>query len=86
MKNGEKQSGRSIFKMVEVIIEPGDIFQWKMSEFRRKVKEAGIFDELRRRKYYLKPSARQRDKRGRAKARRIKENQKRKLRYSHDTK
>jgi small subunit ribosomal protein S21 len=47
--------------MVEVHLDESDRLDWALKAFRRKVQKAGIMQDLRRRKHYVKPSeARQR--------------------------
>ena len=47
--------------MVEVHLDESDRLDWALKAFERKVQKAGIMQDLRRRKHYVKPSeARQR--------------------------
>ncbi len=47
--------------MVEVQLDETDRLDWALKAFKRKVQKAGIMQDLRRRKHYVKPSeARQR--------------------------
>ena len=47
--------------MVEVHLDESDRLDWALKAFKRKVQKAGIMQDLRRRKQYVKPSeARQR--------------------------
>jgi small subunit ribosomal protein S21 len=47
--------------MVEVQLDESDRLDWALKAFKRKVQKAGIMQDLRRRKHYVKPSeARQR--------------------------
>jgi small subunit ribosomal protein S21 len=47
--------------MVEVHLDESDRLDWALKAFKRKVQKAGIMQDLRRRKHYVKPSeARQR--------------------------
>jgi len=47
--------------MVEVHLDETDRLDWALKAFKRKVQKAGIMQDLRRRKHYVKPSeARQR--------------------------
>jgi small subunit ribosomal protein S21 len=48
--------------MIEVILGEGDRVDWAIKSFRRKVQRSGILKELRRKRFYLKPSAAKRKK------------------------
>jgi len=41
----------------EITIGDGDSIERALKQFRRKLQREGLFKELRRRRYYLKPSA-----------------------------
>ena len=43
--------------MPEIMIEEGDRLEWALKSFKRLMQRAGIFQELRRRRHYVKPSA-----------------------------
>ena len=43
--------------MIEVQLSESDSIQWALKTFKRQVQKAGILRELRRRRYYVKPSA-----------------------------
>ena len=42
--------------MVEVWLEENDRLDWALKQFRRKVKRSGLFKDMKRRRYYEKPS------------------------------
>jgi small subunit ribosomal protein S21 len=47
--------------MIEVKLDEGDRIEWALKSFKRKVLRSGLLKDLRRRRYYVKPSeARQR--------------------------
>lgn len=48
--------------MTEVLVNPGDSFEIALKRFKRKVQEAGILPEARRRRYYENPQARRKRK------------------------
>ncbi|MBE3559943.1 MAG: 30S ribosomal protein S21 [Ktedonobacteraceae bacterium] len=48
--------------MSEIIIHPGDSFELALKRFNRKVQNAGILAEARRRKHYESPQARRKRK------------------------
>jgi small subunit ribosomal protein S21 len=65
--------------MVEVILSENDRLDWALKQFRRKVIRSGLFKELKKRRFYEKPSeartrkaaaARRRNARARRRARR----------------
>ncbi len=41
---------------MEIILGEDDRLDWALKAFRRKMAKAGILREVRRRRYYLKPS------------------------------
>lgn len=43
--------------MAEVRVGEGDSLERVLKQFRRKLQREGLFQELRRRRHYLKPSA-----------------------------
>ena len=43
--------------MPEIILDPTDRLEWALKTFKRQVQKAGIFQELRRRRHHVKPSA-----------------------------
>ncbi len=59
--------------MVQVVSKEGEPVQKLIRRFRRKVERAGIRGDARRKRHYLKPSERKREKRRRAEKRRRKE-------------
>lgn len=48
--------------MSEIILGENDRVEWAIKQFRRKVQRAGILKDLRKRRFYLKPSAAKRKK------------------------
>ena len=42
--------------MVEIKIEEGDRLDWALKTFKRRIAKAGILQDLRKRRHYLKPS------------------------------
>jgi small subunit ribosomal protein S21 len=48
--------------MTEILLNPGDSFEWALKRFSRKVQEAGILSEARRRRHYESPQARRKRK------------------------
>lgn len=48
--------------MTEVILGENDRVEWALKSFRRKVQRSGILKELRKKRFYLKPSAAKRKK------------------------
>ena len=42
--------------MVEIRLKEGDRLEWAIKKFRREVQRAGILRDLRRRRFYVKPS------------------------------
>jgi len=41
---------------MEIVLGEDDRLEWALKAFRRKMAKAGILREVRRRRYYLKPS------------------------------
>lgn len=66
--------------MTEITLNDGDGLQWAIKAFRRKVQRAGILKDLRRKRFYLKPSAARRKKAEAAQRRRRRANRKRRRR------
>lgn len=48
--------------MTAIIVNPGDSFEVALKRFSRKVQEAGILPEARRRRHYESPHARRKRK------------------------
>ncbi len=42
--------------MPEVILEDGDRLDWALKAFKRKVLRSGILKDVRKKRYYVKPS------------------------------
>ena len=42
--------------MPEIQIEEGDRLEWALKSFKKLMQRAGIFQELRKRRHYVKPS------------------------------
>ncbi|HJN47645.1 MAG TPA: 30S ribosomal protein S21 [Acidobacteriota bacterium] len=56
--------------MVEVRLKEGDRLEWAIKKFRREVQRAGILRDIRRRRFYVKPSEAKRLKAAAARRRR----------------
>ena len=48
--------------MVQILIDPGSSFEGALKQFNRKVQNAGILAEARRRRHYESPQARRKRK------------------------
>ncbi|MBV9229975.1 MAG: 30S ribosomal protein S21 [Chloroflexi bacterium] len=48
--------------MTEIVVNPGESFEFALKRFNRKVREAGILSEARRRRHYESPHARRKRK------------------------
>ncbi|GHO46438.1 30S ribosomal protein S21 [Ktedonospora formicarum] len=48
--------------MSQVVVGPGDSFEFALKRFSRKVQQAGILAEARRRRFYESPQARRKRK------------------------
>lgn len=48
--------------MTEILVRPGDSFEIALKRFNRKVQEAGILSEARRRRYFESPQSRRKRK------------------------
>jgi small subunit ribosomal protein S21 len=48
--------------MTKIVAQPGDAFEVVLKRFSRKVQEAGILSEARRRRHYENPQARRKRK------------------------
>jgi small subunit ribosomal protein S21 len=48
--------------MVQIVVHPGDSFEVALKQFNRKVQNAGILSEARRRRHYESPQARRKRK------------------------
>ncbi|MGH7458714.1 MAG: 30S ribosomal protein S21 [Longimicrobiaceae bacterium] len=62
--------------MVEVMLEENDRLDWALKKFRRKMIRSGLFKDMRRKRFYEKPSEAKRAKakaaeRRRRRARRV---------------
>jgi small subunit ribosomal protein S21 len=42
--------------MIEIIIEDGDRLDWALKAFKKKIQRAGVLRDLRKKRYYEKPS------------------------------
>ena len=42
--------------MIEITLEEGGRLEWALKSFKRQVLRSGLFQELRRRRHYVKPS------------------------------
>ncbi len=56
--------------MTEIKIEEKDSVEWAVKAFRRKVQRSGVLKELRRKRYYTKPSTAKRLKQAASRRRR----------------
>ena len=61
--------------MAEITIGDGDSIERALKQVRRKLQREGLFKELRRRRYYLKPSAARTVKSSLARRRKIRKRQ-----------
>ena len=48
--------------MTEIIIGENDRLEWAIKSFRRKVQRSGVLRDLRKKRFYLKPSEAKRKK------------------------
>lgn len=48
--------------MTQITLKEGDRVEWAIKKFRRQVQKAGILKDLRKKRFYLKPSAARRRK------------------------
>jgi len=48
-------SGKGVL-MVEIHLEESDRLDWALKAFKRKIAKAGILKDLRKKRYYVKPS------------------------------
>jgi small subunit ribosomal protein S21 len=48
--------------MTEIILSESDSVEWAIKTFRRKVQRAGILQDLRKKRHYVKPSLARRKK------------------------
>jgi len=48
--------------MTRIVVNPGDSFEFVLKRFNRKVQEAGILSEARRRSHYESPQSRRKRK------------------------
>ncbi len=58
----EREPRALVIFMTVVIVNPGDSFEFVLKRFKRKVQEAGILSEARRRRHYESPQARRKRK------------------------
>lgn len=56
--------------MIGIVLGEKDGLEWAIKAFRRKVQRSGVLKELRRKRFYLKPSAARRLKAAAGKRRR----------------
>ena len=68
--------------MSEIILDDGDRVDWALKVFRRQVQRSGILKDLRKRRYFVKPSLARRLKATAAKRRRKTEKRRRASRGS----
>ena len=43
--------------MPEIFLEDNDRIEWALNRFKRQMQRAGVLSELRKRRFYVKPSA-----------------------------
>lgn len=55
--------------MVEVVLGENDSLEWALKKFRRKMIRSGLFKDMKKRRYYEKPSAARKRKAAAAKRR-----------------
>jgi small subunit ribosomal protein S21 len=55
--------------MVEIVLGENDNLEWALKKFRRKMIRSGLFKDMKRRRYYEKPSAARKRKAAAAKRR-----------------
>jgi small subunit ribosomal protein S21 len=66
--------------MASITVKQGEDINRAIKRFKRKVEKEGIMKELKKRRHYLKPSERKKEKRALAAKRRRKANARKKLR------
>lgn len=66
------RAAREVISLTYVQIREGDSIEKALRKFRRKVEQAGIRKEVRKREYYLKPGEQKRKKEREAQRRRFK--------------
>jgi small subunit ribosomal protein S21 len=57
--------------MVEVSLQDGDSLDWALKRFRRKMIRSGLFKDMRKHRFYEKPSAAKRRKAAAARRRKL---------------
>ena len=62
--------------MIKIKVKPGEPFEKAMRRFKRKVETEGIMKTLKRKRFFMKPSERKKEKRKLAEKRRRKAAQK----------
>lgn len=63
--------------MTVVILEDQDRVDWAIKAFRRRVQRSGILQDLRKKRYYVKPSLAKRVKAAQARRRRARKQRRR---------
>jgi small subunit ribosomal protein S21 len=66
--------------MIEIVLGDDDRIEWALKAFRRKVSKAGILRDVRRKRYYVKPSVARAAKSAEARRRRRKAGRERETR------
>ena len=61
---------RKVGEVIEIKLEEGDRVEWALKAFKRKVLRSGILKDLRKKRYYVKPSQAKRLKAAAARRRR----------------
>ena len=51
-----RTSSRKVELLVEIHLEESDRLDWALKAFKRKIAKAGILKDLRKKRYYVKPS------------------------------
>lgn len=62
--------------MIEIKLEEGDRLEWALKAFKRKMLRSGILKDMRKKRFYIKPSQARQLKAAAAKRRRRTEKQK----------
>jgi small subunit ribosomal protein S21 len=73
-RKGEDVRGANV---TEIILNDGDRLDWALKAFRRRVQKSGVLQELRKKRFYVKPSLAKRLKAAAAKRRGRRERRKR---------
>ncbi|MFS8638525.1 MAG: 30S ribosomal protein S21 [Gemmatimonadota bacterium] len=63
--------------MVEVILDENDRLDWGLKQFRRKMLRSGLFRDMKRKRFYEKPSEQRKRKAAEARRRALRAQRKR---------